>query len=402
MDEVPRMKTTVSNSLSTSTIGIGLAALSIAVVSVVATAVTAHADIYTIDDSQVGSVYDGLLDGFPFPPPGFAPDGTADQLTGSLAVALLTGVTEERGIVELPLTSLDGVTAGDVVSATLHFNIDDVIATFGPGTTFDGTAASALVLFAYAGNGTIDLADFENVAGAPLSVVSTASFGVITDASLAVSGPLGFEVDVTAAVASRLTAGDDYLGLVFATQDSGSATSLDDLGNGGAGPAGVGGAFRPFLTIVTTSDAPPVLDKSEIKCQGAIAKASAKLESAIGGSLRKCLDSVLSDVSKGGDGSAASAVCVSGLDRDDAGSKVSKALAKHTSAIAGSCEDVLPADIGSPCDSGAASISDTVACLSDAGLARAQSAVRTSYAAACSLLDAVDLGTSYPVVCAVD
>lgn len=374
----------------------------VATVLLAATAATARADIFTIDDTEAGSVYDGLLDGFPFPPPGFAPDGTADQLTGSLAVALLSGVTEERGIVELPLASLDGVAAAEVVSATLSFNIDDVLATFGPGTTFDGTAAEALVLFAYAGNGTVDLADFGNVGGAPLAVVDTTGFGSITDATLAVSGPLSFEVDVTAAVTSRLLAGDDYLGFVFATQDHGSATSLDDLGAGGAGPEGTGGAFLPFLTVVTTSDAPPTYGKAELGCQKTIGKASSKLGASIRAALGKCLDAVLLAVSKGGDGSAATSACASGLDRDDDGSSVSKAIAKHASSVAGACEGLAPSAVGSPCDAGAADIAATIDCLAEDELSRAQSAVRSAYASSCSLLDAVALGIDHPVVCAAD
>lgn len=374
----------------------------VATVFLAATAATARADIFTIDDTEAGSAYDGLLDGFPFPPPGFAPDGTADQLTGSLAVALLSGVTEERGIVELPLASLDGVAAAEIVSATLSFNIDDVLATFGPGTTFDGTAAEALVLFAYAGNGTVDLADFGNVGGAPLAVVDTTGFGSITDATLAVSGPLSFEVDVTAAVTSRLLAGDDYLGFVFATQDHGSATSLDNLGAGGAGPAGTGGAFLPFLTVVTTSDAPPVYGKAELGCQKTIGKASSKLGASIRAALGKCLDAVLLAVSKGGDGSAATSACASGLDRDDDGSSVSKAIAKHASSVAGACEGLAPSAIGSPCDAGAADIAATIDCLAEDELSRAQSAVRSAYASSCSLLDAVALGIDHPVVCAAD
>lgn len=180
----------------------------------------ARAETIVIDDTTAGTVIDGILDGFPFPPPGLAPDGVGDFLGNALAVALLPGVTEERGIVELPLAPLAGLTSVDIQEATLTFNIDDVVSTFGPGTTFDGTAAETIVLFRYAGNGVIDLADFGNVAGSPLAVVSTTSLGTITDATLAVSGPLQFEVDVTAALGTLLDASATHFGLVFTTTDA--------------------------------------------------------------------------------------------------------------------------------------------------------------------------------------
>ena len=52
----------------------------------------------------------------------------------------------ERGIAEMPLASLDGVSSGEVESAVLTFNIDDFVATFGPGTTFT-QAPETIVLF---------------------------------------------------------------------------------------------------------------------------------------------------------------------------------------------------------------------------------------------------------------
>lgn len=361
-----------------------------------------RADIYTIDDASAGSVYDGLLDGFPFPPPGFAPDGAADQTTGTLAVALLTGVTEERGVVELPLAELVGIAAGDVVSATLTLNIDDVIGTFGPGTTFDGTAAESLFLWSYAGNGTIDLADFENIAGPPLGSIDTTSHGSITDATLAVSGPLAFDVDVTSAVVTGLAAADEFLGILIATTDSGSATSLDNLGSGGAGPAGVSGSFLPFLTVVTVSDDPPVYEKGELKCQKQVAKASTRLESSIRNALAKCMDSVLLATSKGGDATKARDICDSALDGTEAKSTVGKALAKHATLVGKACATVEPSAIGAPCAGGSPALEVVIECLADGELERAQSALRDSYASACALLDAVGFGTEYAVICDAD
>ena len=193
-----------------------------------------------------GSASDAVLDGYP----ALAPlDGVGDFGGNALAVALMAGVTEERAMVELPLAPLGGWTAEDVVSAVLAFNIDDVLASFGPGTGFDGTAASSIEVHAYEGDGAVTLADFARKAPEPLAVVDTGLHGVITDSLLASAGPLFFEVDAGDAVRAALDRGAGHLGFLFATTDAGSGTSIDDLGIGAGGPAGVGGAALPFLTV---------------------------------------------------------------------------------------------------------------------------------------------------------
>ncbi len=262
------------------------------------------ADVIVIDSTTAGTLIDGLLDGFPNAAPF---DGNADFAGNAFAVALKNGVTEERGIAELPLQSLGdaGLTSADIQSAVLSFNIDDVLSTFGPGTSFDGTAAETIILFGYAGNGAIDLADFQNVAGAPLGIVDTTAHGVITDASLATTGPLLFTVDVTSALKAHLDAAHAYMGVVWATNDSPTGTSLDNLGPGSGGPPGVGGATLPFLTITTVSDEPPVFGKSALKCQKALAVQAGNFVKGKQKNMGKCLDAVLTAVAKGQPGSAA-------------------------------------------------------------------------------------------------
>ena len=163
-------------------------------------------------------------------------------------MGLKAGVTEERAIVEFPLASLAGVAASGVTSAVLTFNVDDVLSTFGPGTDFDGTASERIAIATYAGDGAVGLDDFGkgNLAGA------VDAGGTITDATLGTSGPLRFEVDITAAVRTLVGTGATHLGLVLSTDDSPTGTSIDDLGIGGSGPPGVDGATLPFVTITTT------------------------------------------------------------------------------------------------------------------------------------------------------
>lgn len=208
----------------------------------------ARAAVITIDKNTPGTSYDGVVDGFP----GIAPlDGNPDTAGNALAVGLKEGATEERAIIEFPLAPLAGVSAGDVQSAILTFNIDDVLSTFGPGTTFDGTASERIYVKTYAGDGTAGLEDF----GKGTQVATVNVGGGITDDSLSASGPVKFTVDLTSAVKSLLGSGATHLGIVLSTDDSPTGTSLDDLGVNGAGPPGVNGATMPYLTV-TTAGAP--------------------------------------------------------------------------------------------------------------------------------------------------
>jgi hypothetical protein len=202
----------------------------------------AAAQSFVVDDTS-GAVYDGILDGFP----GLALfDGEPDFGENPPALALKAGVTEERTVAEFPLPP--GVTAATLRSSTVVFNIDDVLSTFGPGTDFSGRAARRIYLHLYAGNGVAELSDFKRVER-PGHLVDTTIHGTITDATLRQSGPLVFRVDVTADVSDLLLGEPSHVGVVWRTDDSPTGTSIDDLGDGGAGPPGVNGARLPFLEI---------------------------------------------------------------------------------------------------------------------------------------------------------
>jgi hypothetical protein len=362
----------------------------------------ARADVFVIDDTTVGTLYDGLLDGFPIPPPPTIPDGQADFPGNALAVALQTGVTEERGIIEMSLDTLvdAGITSSSQIdSAILTVNIDDVISTFGPGTTFDGTAASSIVVFAYSGNGVIDLDDFENVAGAPAGVIDTTPHGVITDATLANTGPLQFNVNITSALNALLDGSATHIGFVLATQDAGSATSLDNLGPGGGGPAGVGGATMPFLTITTVVEEVPLFGKAELKCQKALATQMAKFVKTKTKSLTKCFDAVLGAVSKGKDVATVAPGCQKALDLDDAASTMSKTIAKVEEKIVAACVGLTPEALGSPCAEEATDFGDVSECLLEGHEAAVDAMVRSTYASACAILTEVGLEDDYAGVC---
>jgi hypothetical protein len=224
-------------------------ALCAAVLLIGAVSGPAEAAVIRLDTATSGTTFDGVLDGFP----GIAPlDGTADAGGNALGVGLKEGVTEERSIIEFPLASLGGAGAAAITSAVLTFNIDDVLSTFGPGTDFDGTAAEGISVTVYSGDGAVGLDDFGK--GTLAGTVTTG--GTITDATLQSTGPVQLTVDITAAVKNLVGSGATFLGIVLATDDSPTGTSIDDLGVGGSGPPGVDGATMPFV-IITTSDGVP-------------------------------------------------------------------------------------------------------------------------------------------------
>jgi cysteine-rich repeat protein len=205
---------------------------------------------------ELGALFDGIVDGFPNIA---AKDGVADIAGNQLGVGLKDGVTEERGIAEFPLAPLvGGLTADQITAVTLTFNVDDVLSTFGPGTDFDGTASERIQIYTYDGDGTVALDDFPRATGTPAATVTTGGQGAITDATLASTGPVVFEVDLTAQVRTLVADGATHLGVVFASDDAGSGTSLDDLGLGSSGPPGVGGARLPFITVNGGGEPEPV------------------------------------------------------------------------------------------------------------------------------------------------
>ena len=206
-------------------------------------------------DVASGAVFDAVIDGFPMLA---AYDGVPDFPTGynTLSIAFQLAVTEERGIGEFPTAPLAGVAADAVAHATLTFNIDDVITSFGPGTGFSGAAARDILVHLYAGNGTVEIDDYLAVARAP-HVIDTRPLGRITDETVAHSGPLRFEVDVSDDVRALLDEGAAAIGVVWRTADSPTGTSLDHLGEESAGPPGVNGAFLPFLTIALSAAPTP-------------------------------------------------------------------------------------------------------------------------------------------------
>lgn len=198
-----------------------------------------------IVDASSGALFDAIIDGFP----GIGElDGEPDLTGNQLATAFKLAVTEERGIAEFPLAGLADISANDLQRAVLTFNIDDVLTTFGPGTDFSGKAAQTLLIHVYAGDGTIVLGDYKNVTG-PAHVVDTTIHGRIDDASLRRTGPLVFEVDITADVRSLLSQATTFAGIVWRTNDTPTGTSLDNLGDGSVGPPGKDGARLPFLTF---------------------------------------------------------------------------------------------------------------------------------------------------------
>ncbi len=367
------------------TLGIGL---------VLASAMAVHAETIVLDGST-GAAYDSVGDGWFFAgttPPLPAPDGIGDAGGQALAVGLITGVLELRAMAEFPLAPLGGLSAGQIQSATLRFTIDDVISTFGPGATFDSTASDPIAVYHYPADGIVTVGDFSPAGATQVGVVHP---GAVTDATLAGTGALPFDVDVTAALRDALTDGDTAFGALFGTTDSPTGTSLDNLA-----PPGVPGGALPILTVVTEPLQPPVLTSAAQACQTTIAKAGQKLVGTALKSFSTCFALVLKDFAPDSTLAPTTAPkCAGALDPGSADSKLGKALAKLVADIEKKCEGVTPADIGSPCDPSAPTIAQTATCVRDGQLALSEALVAQQYASGCTLLSAVGLDAAFPGIC---
>jgi hypothetical protein len=352
-------------------------------VGLAAAAAPAQADTFVLDGAS-GADYDAVGDGWFFTtPPNLPPDGVGDLGGNALAVGIQTGVVELRAMGEFPLASLGALPSSQIQSATLTFRIDDVVATFGPGTTFDGTASDPIAIYAYPADGTVHVADFSPAGLSPVEIVNV---GVITDASLAISGPLDFDVDVTDAVKAALDNSDVALGILFGTLDNPTATSLDGV--------------LPFVTIETLPTDPPVFSNAALKCQTAIAKQAGLFAKKGQMQLGKCFDAVLKAVSGGDPASAAQSKCAKAIDLSNASSILSKARATAASKITGSCSGLVPADIDSPCDGAATDFVAIANCVLDDHQLHVEQMVKAEYRDACAIINSVGLLSSFPELCA--
>ena len=295
----------------------------------------ARAETFVLD-ADTGAHYDAVGDGWFFAGPSQPPpDGVGDAGGQALAVGLITGALELRAMGELSLAPLAGLTASQVVSATVTLTIDDVIGTFGPGAVFDNSASTPIAAYHYVADGTVTTADF---APPGLSSLGTVAPGLVTDASLAVSGALSFTVDATQAVKDALTNGDTHFGMLFGTTDSPTATSLDNLS-----PPGVAGGTLPFLTVQTIALTPSQLPAAEQTCQAALAKGGQKLAGTALKGFSTCFGAILKDVAPDATlAEATTAKCATQLDPAQADSKVAKAAAKLEADVVKKCEGSSP------------------------------------------------------------
>ena len=104
-----------------------------------------------IDHTTAGTVFDGIVDGFPNLA---AKDGTGDF--GGNPLSRRPQGRRHRG----PLGdgaarshSSRAIAAERIQSATLRFNVDDVLSTLGPGTELNGQAADTILVHLYDGDG---------------------------------------------------------------------------------------------------------------------------------------------------------------------------------------------------------------------------------------------------------
>ena len=344
---------------------------------------TGRAETFVLN-SGTGADFDAVGDGWLFAgSPSATPDGVGDSGEQALAVGKINGVLELRAMGEFSLAPLAGLTASQIASATVTMTIDDVIGTFGPGAGFDGTASDPIAVYHYVGNGTVTTADFGPARLTQLGIVNP---GVVTDATLAQSGPLPFTVDATQAVKNALTNGDTSFGVLFGTTDSPTATSLDGV--------------LPYVTIETVPLAPPQLSGDEQACQTTISKSGQRLAATAMKGFGTCFGAILKDV--GADATldpATATKCGGQLDPANPASKVAKAAAKVATDVVKKCDGLVPADIGSPCDAAATTFDAVATCLVEKHLEAAEALARAQYANACTLAISVDLDGAYPALC---
>ncbi len=223
--------------------------LATALVLATALPAAALASTVTIDNTTPGAVWDGIVEGFP---------GLSGRIGGNPLSVVRRGETLQlRSVMEFPLVSLAGITPESIVSATLTFNIDDVLSTLGPGTELSGEGADTILVHFYPGDGEALLADFGRTEEPAVSVDTGP--GTITDATLTASGPVVLTVDARPRLLQALAAGTPFLGVLWRTNDNQTGTSLDD-GRGGSAsgtPSNtVPGSRMPFLTIEVGDTAP--------------------------------------------------------------------------------------------------------------------------------------------------
>lgn len=236
------------------------------------------------------------------------------------------------------------------------------------------------------------VADFSPARATQVGIVN---FGLVTDATLIGTGALPFDVDVTAELQAALTNGDTAFGALFGTTDSPTGTSLDNVS-----PPGVAGGALPILTIVTVALQPPVLSGAAQTCQTTIAKAGQMLVGTALKSFTTCFSLILKDFAPDSALAPTTAPkCAGTLDPSRPDSKLGKALGKLVADIEKKCEGLTPADIGSPCNPSATTITQTATCLRDGQLALSEALVAQQYASGCTLLSAVNLDTAFPGIC---
>jgi hypothetical protein len=320
------------------------------------------------------------------------PDGVGDSGGNALAVGYIAGTLELRAMAEFPLGALGGLTAAQVSSATVTFEIDDVLSGFGPGANMDSTASTPIAVYHYPADGTVTVGDFSPAGLAQLDVVAV---GAVTDATLLNTGPLTFNVDATQKLKDALTAGNAAFGVLFGTTDTPTGTSLDNMS-----PPGVPGGALPIVVVETISTTPPALSPAALGCQATLAKEGAKLVTSTLKAFSGCFGALLKDAADSTIASKTITKCVADLDPfADGGSKVSAARDKFASKANSKCGSLAPADIGSPCEGGATEIADTISCIASGHQAAVDDVIRDQYASACILLVTLGLDDAFPGIC---
>ena len=290
---------------------------------------------------------------------------------------------------------------GGVVGAPVRGRGEGVLGLFWPVTAMctDNAAGSTMDVYPYAGDGAVAASGIapDFAAGTLAGTINTGAPGSITDATLLLSGPVSFQLDVTTQLQALLTGSATHLGLNLRTTDTNTGTSLDNA-------VGYGSGRPPFLTVVTSVEpVPGTFDAAARNCQKAIGTYGRVFTNTVLTQSQTCYNRVIKDVANSKPLTAAAAACAKALDVNAVvPSKVDKARSKALDKIVLKCPSPLtPASVSSPCSATATTFTDVANCVLDQNFEQVQEIVRTQFADACKIATAVGLDGDYSVVCSI-
>jgi YVTN family beta-propeller protein len=225
-----------------------------------------------------------------------------------------------------------------------------------------------------------------------LAIVDTTTSTELTSVAV---GSSPFTVDLTpdGSRAYVVNGGDSSLSIVDTASSSviGTVLTVNEFPSSGERFIAPGATTAPPV--------PPVLSAAALACQKRIGISFKRFGAKAHVTFASCFGRMLADVASGAGTVAAGAACRRDLDPAAADAKINRLRDAARAQILGDCTGVTPSALALPCDPGAATIADTVACVLDAQVAHVTAALADEYAGACGIATAAGLEEAYPRLC---